>query len=66
MSQFRWRHSNITYRVSPHTDCTWNRFLGRVFPGSRNAGDERLIAGDNVDEKVKLVGLAQRLGDIRA
>ena len=53
-----------TYRVSPHTDRARNGFLG-VFPGSRHAWDERLVARDDVDEKVKLVGLAKRLGDVR-
>jgi hypothetical protein len=48
----------------PHADCTRNGFL--IFPGSRYAGDEGLVSRDDVDEKVELVGLAERLGDVRA
>ena len=63
---FRRSHSNITYWVSPHADSTWNGFLRRVFPRSSHAGDEWFVTRDDVDEKVELVGLAERLCDVRA
>lgn len=60
-----WQQS-LTHRVSPQADCTWDSFLGRVFPGPSYAGDEWLVSRDDVNEKVELVGLAKRLGDVRA
>jgi hypothetical protein len=43
MSSQLWSESygNSTYRVSPHTDCAWNGFLG-VLLGSRYARVEPL------------------------
>jgi hypothetical protein len=37
-----------------------------VLSGAGHAGNERLVARNDVDEKVKLIGFAQRLGDVGA
>lgn len=54
-----------THGISLRACRARNRFL-RVFPGAGHAGDEWFVTRNDVDEKVKLIGFAQRLCDVSA
>ena len=55
-----------TYRISLRASRAWDRLFGSIFSRARHAGDEGLVTRNDVDEKVEVVGLAERLGDVCA
>jgi hypothetical protein len=55
-----------THGISLRASRARNRFLGSIFPGAGHAGDERFVTRNDVDEKVELIGFAQRLCNVSA
>ena len=68
LPKIRWKAkegSHHTHGISLRARRARNRLLG-ILPGAGHAGDEWFVTRNDVDEKVKLIGFAQRLCDVGA
>jgi len=53
-----------THRISLRAGRARDGLFSSIFSRARHAGDEGLVTRNDVDEKVELVRLAERLGDV--